>query len=138
MSHHEKKTAGATAGGENRAALDRLFAAFESGDWDAIVADFADDFVQEWPQSGERLMSKAACLAVYRGYPGGPPAIRPVRVTGEGDHWTVEADMRYGEQPVQGVFIFEFQNGKIARETDYFADPFEAPAWRSQWVTITG
>ena len=25
-------------------------------------------------------------------------------------------------------------NGKVVRETQYFADPFEAPAWRSQWV----
>jgi hypothetical protein len=24
--------------------------------------------------------------------------------------------------------------GKVAHETQYFADPFEAPAWRSQWV----
>jgi hypothetical protein len=28
----------------------------------------------------------------------------------------------------------EFRNGKVVRETQYFADPFEAPAWRSQWV----
>jgi len=24
--------------------------------------------------------------------------------------------------------------GKVVRERQYFADPFEAPAWRSQWV----
>ena len=27
-----------------------------------------------------------------------------------------------------------FRNGKVVHETQYFADPFEAPAWRSQWV----
>jgi len=32
------------------------------------------------------------------------------------------------------VSIMEFRNGKVVRETQYFADPFEAPAWRSQWV----
>jgi hypothetical protein len=26
------------------------------------------------------------------------------------------------------------RNGKVVHETQYFADPFEAPAWRSQWV----
>jgi hypothetical protein len=25
-------------------------------------------------------------------------------------------------------------DGKIVRQTDYFANPFEAPAWRSKWV----
>jgi len=28
----------------------------------------------------------------------------------------------------------EFRDGKVARETQYFADPFEPPAWRTQWV----
>jgi hypothetical protein len=28
----------------------------------------------------------------------------------------------------------EFRNGKVVHETQYFADSFEAPAWRSQWV----
>jgi hypothetical protein len=28
----------------------------------------------------------------------------------------------------------EFRNGKVVHETQYFADPFEAPSWRSQWV----
>jgi len=121
---------------ECRAALERMFAAFGSGDWESVLADVADDFVQEWPQSGERLMGKKACVAVYRNYPGGSPSVRLTRVSGEGDHWTVEADMQYGEQPVRGVSIFEFRHGKIVHETDYFADPFDPPAWRSQWVVV--
>jgi len=132
VSHHES----GSDGNANRAVLDRVIAAMEAHDWDALLADFADDFVQEWPQSGERLLSKAACLAVYRGYPGGPPTARLTRISGEGDHWTVEAEMHYGEQLVRGVMLFEFRNGKIVHETDYFADPFEAPAWRSEWVTL--
>jgi len=28
----------------------------------------------------------------------------------------------------------EFRDGKVAREVQYFADPFDAPAWRAQWV----
>ena len=129
----------ADAGGAaNRAALERMFKAFDSGDWDAALGDFAEDFVQEWPQSGERLTSKAACLAVYRGYPGGPPSISVTRTSGEGDHWTVESEMHYGPALVRAVGIFEFRDGKIIRETDYFSDPFEAPAWRAQWVTVDG
>jgi len=134
MSHHEAMASGSA----NRAALERMFKAFEAGDWDAALADFAEDFVQEWPQSGERLTSKAACLAVYRGYPGGSPTISPTRISGDGDHWTVESEMHYGPALVHAVSIFEFRNGRIVRETDYFGDPFEPPAWRSQWVTVGG
>jgi hypothetical protein len=28
----------------------------------------------------------------------------------------------------------EFQAGKVARETLYYADLLEAPEWRAQWV----
>jgi ketosteroid isomerase-like protein len=134
MGYHESIGNGDT----NRAAIERMFEAYAAGDWDAAVADFAPDFVQEWPQSGERLLSKAACLAVYRGYPGGPPTSGLTRISGEGDHWTAEVEMHYGETLVRMVAIFEFRNGKVAHETDYFSDPFEPPAWRSEWVTVGG
>ena len=32
------------------------------------------------------------------------------------------------------VSIMEFRNGKVVHETQYFADPFDAPAGRKQWV----
>jgi len=28
----------------------------------------------------------------------------------------------------------EFRSGKVVHETQYFADPFAAPEWRSRWV----
>jgi hypothetical protein len=34
----------------------------------------------------------------------------------------------------RAVMIVEFRDGKIVRETRYYADPFEAPAWRAEWV----
>jgi hypothetical protein len=36
--------------------------------------------------------------------------------------------------PAFTVSIMEFRDGKVIHETQYFADPFEAPDWRSQWV----
>jgi hypothetical protein len=32
------------------------------------------------------------------------------------------------------VSIMEFRNGKVVHETQYFADPLDAPACRRQWV----
>jgi len=31
----------------------------------------------------------------------------------------------------------EFRDHKVMHETQYFADPFEAPAWRTRWVQRT-
>jgi hypothetical protein len=38
------------------------------------------------------------------------------------------------DKPFQTVSIMEFRNEKVVRETQYFAAPFEAPAWRVPWV----
>jgi hypothetical protein len=40
----------------------------------------------------------------------------------------------YEGKPAYTVSIMEFRDGKVAHETQYFADPFDAPAWRAQWV----
>ena len=34
------------------------------------------------------------------------------------------------------VNIMEFRDGKVVRETIYFGDPWEPPAWRAQWVEL--
>lgn len=118
----------------NRRLLDEHFAALERGDFDAVADSITDDFVQEWPQSGERVRGKEACMNIFRNYPGGGPSARLRRVSGEGDLIVAEVDMEYGGKPTHMVAILELHGGKISRETDYWADPFPAPEWRSQWV----
>ena len=118
----------------NRRLIEGHLEALVRGDVDAVTELIADDFVQEWPQSGERLRGKQACTNVYRNYPGGPPTGRLRRLRGEGELWLAEITMDYGGKPVHLVAILEIQEGKLVRETDYFADPFAAPDWRVQWV----
>jgi hypothetical protein len=58
---------------------------------------------------------------------------REIRVSG--DLVVVEANLDYGDgTPWQAVFVFELRDGKIARETAYWPQPFEAADWRAQWV----
>jgi len=106
-----------------------------AGDEAAYSAIVHEDFVQEWPQSGERVRGKEACLNIARNYPGGPPQLTLGRVTGEGDHWVVEATSRYPDgTDYHVVAVLELRDGKIARETDYFGPVYPAPDWRRQWV----
>ena len=127
---------------ENRQTIERLKSAINSGDFMAMaaIADevYAEDVVQEWPQSGERISGLASLKAVNDNYPamtGTQPKISLRRVLGAGDIWLAESTVDYGNGvPVSWVAILEFRDGKIVKQTDYFADPFEAPAWRAQWV----
>jgi hypothetical protein len=118
----------------NRATLDRNIDAMMRGDWDAIGEVMADDAIVDWPQSGERIVGRQACLTVYRNYPGGSPRYELQRITGGPDVFTVEARGDYGGDIVYLTSIVEFRDGKIAKQTDYFANAFPAPDWRAQWV----
>jgi SnoaL-like domain len=125
-------------GNDNRATLERLIDAMIRGDWDVVEEVMADDAVVDWPQSGERMVGRQACLMVYRNYPGGPPRYELQRITGGPDIFTVEARGDYPGDRVYMTSIVEFRDGRIAKQTDYFASAFEAPAWRADWVQRVG
>jgi hypothetical protein len=63
------------------------------------------------------------------------PDIRIRRVLLIESLWVVESVVDYGAgQVMRGVAILELQEGKVWRDTRYFAEPFEAPEWRSHLV----
>jgi hypothetical protein len=92
------------------------------------------DYLVEFPQSGERL-DRDGLRKLQEHFPTGPPRIQLRRVTGGGDVWFGESRIDYADGTVAyGVSRIEFRDGKMWRETRYYAEPFEAPAWRSAFV----
>jgi hypothetical protein len=93
-----------------------------------------EDYLVEFPQSGERL-DRDGLRRLQESFPGGaPPRIELRRVTGGGDVWVAETLIRYADGAVvHGVSRVEFRDGKLWRETRYYAEPFEVPAWRASW-----
>jgi hypothetical protein len=93
-----------------------------------------DDYVMEMPQSGERIRGRENMRAMQEAYPNPPDAVLR-RVVGSGEVWVMEATSDYGDGEVYLVTdIFEFRDGKISKETRYYAQPFEAPEWRAPWT----
>jgi hypothetical protein len=115
--------------------------AFKRGDFEAMMPllhDYgADDFRTEWPQSGERLTKDGMrqMSEQYTEQSGPTPKFTYRRMLGGGDVFVIEGTMDYGDGvPVSYVGIGEIRDGKVARMTEYFANPFEAPAWRADFV----
>lgn len=71
-------------------------------------------------------------------HPGQPAEFKIRRQLGSGDRWITECTIAYQGRPICTVSIMECQGGKVAHETQYFADPFAAPAWRAPWVERIG
>ena len=122
-----------------RQVAEAVWRALQAGDWDAASGYLREDFVQEWPQSGERIVGRQNVIAVNEHYEeatGSKPSIELRRLVPPGEAWIVEATIDYGDgTPVSLVSILEADDaGQITRATDYFANPFEAPEWRAQWT----
>jgi hypothetical protein len=97
----------------------------------------ADDVVLEFPQSGERFRGKDTIATMYQGYgesTGTAPKAKLRRVLKPGQAWVIESTIDYGDgTPVSAISIIEFEDGKVTRQTDYFANPFPAPDWRKPY-----
>lgn len=118
-----------------REALDAHWRASASGDADAEHAIYADDAICDYPQSGERILGRKNLQALRSHHPGKPSGFKVKRMLGNGNLWVTEYTIIYKGQSAYTVSIMEFCDGKVIHETQYFADAFDAPAWRKQWVT---
>jgi hypothetical protein len=123
---------------EMAAKFEEVLKAGDFGGLPALLKEYGtDDFVEEWPQSGERL-TKAASMRMAENYPqmsGKSPTFKYRRMLGGGDVFVIEGTIDYGDGiPVSYVGVGELRDGKVARMTEYFANPFEAPAWRADFV----
>jgi len=63
-----------------------------------------------------------------------PQLTRQKQEDGEGDFWVTEYVLSYDGAPSYTVSIMEFRDGKVARETQYFADPFKPGPSRAHLV----
>jgi 3-hydroxymyristoyl/3-hydroxydecanoyl-(acyl carrier protein) dehydratase len=112
-----------------------VWRALGAGDWAAASGYLGEDFVQEWPQSGERIVGRDNAIAINQNFPGGLPSMRFRRTLAGGDLAVLEVELTYADgSRYLGVSVIELRDGKVVRETDYFAQPFQAPQWRAQWV----
>jgi hypothetical protein len=117
-----------------RMAIDRHWAASAAGDQVAEHEIYHDDMVCEYPQSGEVIRGRSNLQALRSHHPGRPSGFSLRRIVGKGNLWITEYVIIYEGKRAYTVSIMEFRDGKVSHETQYFADPFNAPAWRAQWV----
>lgn len=85
-----------------------------------------EDYVMEMPQSGERIRGRKKMREFQAAYPN-PPSMRLRRVIVRENLWLVEGVSNYSGQIYYPVVIIELRDGKMFRDTRYYAEPFQAP-----------
>jgi ketosteroid isomerase-like protein len=122
---------------EIRAALDQHWAASDANDLETEHLIYHEDAVLDYPQSGERTRGRRN-IQNQRGSQPSKKRFTVRRIIGSGNLWVTELILTYDGKPSYTVSIMEFEGDKVSRETQYFADPFPAPAFRAQWVERMG
>jgi len=117
----------------NEAQVVRLIACINERRIEVMDELFHDDATMDWPQSRERVRGAANRRAIYSAFPQ-LPTITPRRMISAGDLVVAEATLDYDGPVYETVFIFEFRDGRIAKETAYWSEAFDPPAWRAEWV----
>jgi hypothetical protein len=122
----------------------------EDADFDSLVTD---DYVEEWPQSGEILRGRTSFVKMLRSYPDlttarpDPesrriavqdanwlltPAFTLVRLESSGNVGTVIFRTRYPDGAWWWIIsTYELRDGKVARRTTFFAPEYDPPEWRA-------
>jgi hypothetical protein len=116
-----------------REALDRHWAASDASEFEVEHDIYRDDAVLDYPQSGERIRGRRNIQASRTVQPNFKRfTVR--RIVGSGDLWVTEFILTYDGRPSYTVSVMEFQDGKVAHETQYFGDPFPPGPSRAHLV----
>jgi hypothetical protein len=122
---------------EIREALNRHWAASDANDFDVEHDIYREDALLEYPQSGERIRGRRNIQASRVAQPSSK-RFTVSRIVGSGGLWVTEFILAYDGRPSYSVSVMEFLDGKVARETQYFGDPFEPGPSRAQFVERVG
>ena len=138
---------------DNEGVVRRHMEAVAANDFAALHELRHPEWREDWPQSGERVPSDEAYRKIHEAFPSGMPQVEIRELGGTEDRWVITPSMTVQRIACSGDVWFveglntypngdvyhivqhlRLRDGRIWRTTTYFAQPFEAPAWRAGFV----
>lgn len=121
---------------EPRAVVEAYWQAMQSNDFVKASRWLSDDFLCDWPQSGERIEGRANFVEINRRYPAaGPWNFDIVRLLEQGREVVTEVVITDGEVEARAITFHTVRGNTICHQTEFWPDLYEAPHWRRHWVT---
>jgi len=120
---------------KSKQVVERFWAAMQTNDFKAAGELLHDDYVLEWPQSGERIRGRANFVAVNEHYPAhGSWAFNIHRILAEDDEVVSDVSVTSGSLTGRAITFSTIRDGKIVYQIEFWPDPFEPAAWRARWI----
>ena len=115
--------------------VEQFWAAIHANDFQAAGELLHNEYVLEWPQSGERIRGRVNFVAINQNYPAaGPWRVKLNRLIVENDQVVTEVTVTDGVLTATAITFSTVHESRIIRQTEYWPDPFKAAAWRAQWI----
>lgn len=120
---------------ESKQIVESFWAAMQTNDFRLAGDLLHDDYLLEWPQSGERIRGRENFVAVNTNYPAhGRWEFTVHRIIAEEDQVVSDVGVTDGVNKARVITFSTIRAGKIWRQTEFWPDPFEPAAWRREWV----
>ncbi len=114
---------------QTREIVRRYYDTMAARDWDAFGDVLAEDVVYELPQTGERVAGRDRYVELNRDYPG-DWQLSVTRVIVDGETAALTMNFTVGDDEMVGLAYLELADGLISRVTDFWPEPYKAPAGR--------
>jgi len=119
----------------NKQIVENFWLTMATNDFYASAGLLHDDYILEWPQSGERIRGRDDFAAINTNYPaGGKWRFTIHQIVSEADVVVSDVTATDGKMIGRVITFSTIRDGKIWKQVEFWPDPFEAPAWRAQWI----
>ena len=120
---------------DNKQVVENFWSTMATNDFHAAAQLLHDDYVLEWPQSGERIRGRDNFAAINTYYPAeGRWTFKLNHILAEGDSVVTDVSVSDGKRHDRVITFSTIRDGTIWKQIEFWPDSFEAPAWRTQWV----
>jgi ketosteroid isomerase-like protein len=120
---------------ESKQIIEGFWTAMQSNDFKAAGGFLHDDYVLEWPQSGERIRGRANFVAINEHYPAhGRWEFTIHRIIAEGDEVVSDVSVTDGAVTGRVITFSSVRAGKILDQTEFWPDPYAPAEWRARWI----
>lgn len=108
-----------------------------TNDFHAAAQLLSADYEGHMPQSREVIRGRENFAAVNTAYPAqGAWRFTVNRCVAEGDTVVTDVTVTDGAITATVISFHTLRGGKIARQVEYWPDPYDPPPWRRAWVEI--
>jgi ketosteroid isomerase-like protein len=113
----------------------KFWATMQTNEFQTVAELLHDDYILEWPQSGERVRGRANFVAINENYPAqGRWEFTIHRILSDGDQVVSDVGVTDGVIQARVITFSTIRDGKIIHQIEFWPDPFEPAAWRAKWV----